>query len=125
MQALYQSETAGTTPEEAFQLLKDNFQANKKAASYACELLKGVTDNLEEIDSHIREHSQHWRLERMARVDRNILRVAVYELCERPDVPATVVINEALEVAARYSDEDSSPFINGVLDSLKNKLGRE
>lgn len=126
MQVLYQSETSGQTVEEAFELMRDNFQANKKAAPYALEILAGVMANRAEIDELISEHSKNWRLERMAMVDRNILRIAAFEfLHKREDVPASVVINEALEVAARYSDEDASPFINGVLDSMKNALRRE
>ncbi len=123
MQALYQSETTGQTVEEAFQLIRENFQANKRAVSYALELLAGVHDCLAEIDGHISEHSINWRLERMNSVDRSILRIAVYELLRQKDIPVSVVINEAIEVAVRYSDEDAPPFINGILDSLKNKLG--
>jgi len=123
MQALYQSETTGVEVMEAFRLLRENFQANKKAAPYALEILSGVSDSLAEIDKLISDHSKNWRLERMAVVDRNILRVAAFEfLKKQDDVPASVVINEAIEVAARYSDEDASPFINGILDSMKNAL---
>ncbi len=123
MQALYQSETTGVTVQEAFLLLRENFQANKKAAPYALEILAGVNDCRAEIDQLISEHSKNWRLERMSMVDRNILRIAAFEfLKKRQDVPATVVINEAIEVATRYSDEDASPFINGVLDSMKKAL---
>ena len=126
MQALYQSETAGITTEEAFLLLRENFQANKKAAPYALEILAGVNECRAEIDQLISEHSKNWRLERMSMVDRNIIRIAAFEfLKKRQDVPPTVVINEAIEVAARYSDEDASPFINGILDSMKNALGQD
>ena len=124
MQAMYQSEISGETVEEAFLALKENFQANKRAIPYALELMAGVKESQVEIDQLISEHSKNWRLERMAVVDRNILRVAVFEfLKKQQDVPASVVINEALEVAVRYSDEDASPFINGILDSMKNALG--
>jgi N utilization substance protein B len=126
MQALYQCEATGKTVAESFQDLRDNFQANKKAVPYALEIMAGVTADLAEIDRLIAEHSKNWRLERMALVDRNILRVAAYEfLRQQPEVPPSVVINEALEVAARYSDEDSAPFINGVLDSMRKALGLE
>lgn len=124
MQVLYQSETSGIPVEEAFELLRDNFQANKKAAPYALEILGGVEDCRTEIDRLIKDHAKNWRLERMPLVDRNIMRVAVFEfLKKQQDLPPSVVINEALEVASRYSDEDSSPFINGVLDSIKTALG--
>lgn len=123
MQALYQSETTGVTVEEAFLLLRDNFQANKKAAPYALEILAGVNECKDEIDQLIAEHSKNWRLERMSMVDRNILRIAAFEFLKKgQDVPAAVVINEAIEVATRYSDEDASPFINGILDSMQKSL---
>ena len=122
MQVLYQSESTGQTVEDAFELIRENFQANKKAVSYAQELLGGVKDFQAEIDGHISEHSTNWRLERMTCVDRNILRIAVFELLKKQDIPVSVVINEAIEVAIRYSDEDAPPFINGILDSLKKKL---
>ena len=126
MQALYQSETTGVTVQEAFMLLRENFQANKKAAPYALEILAGVNDCRTEIDQLIAKHSKNWRLERMSLVDLNILRIAAFEFLKKgQDVPATVVINEAIEVAARYSDEDASPFINGVLDSMKKSLGQD
>ena len=123
MQALYQSETTGQTVENAFQLIRENFQANKRAVAYALELLDGVHTFRTEIDGLISEHSRNWRIERMTCVDRNILRIAVFELMKNKDIPVSVVINEAIEVAVRYSDEDAPPFINGILDSLKNKLG--
>ncbi len=125
MQALYQSEVTGQTVAEAFLLLKENFQANRKAVAYALEIMAGVEKGRAEIDALISEHSKNWRLERMTLVDRNILRVAAFELLNRDDVPDTVVINEAIEVATRYSDEDAPAFINGVLDSMKNKLAQD
>ncbi len=126
MQALYQSETTGVPVAEAFLLLRENFQANKKAAPYALEILAGVDECRTEIDQLIAKHSKNWRLERMSMVDRNILRVAAFEFLKKgQDVPPAVVINEAVEVAARYSDEDASPFINGILDSMKNSLGQD
>lgn len=124
MQTLYQSEVAGQTVEEAFLLLRDNFQANRKAVSYALEILTGVEEFRAEIDRILSEHSENWRLERMNLIDLNVLRVAVFELLKRDDVPASVVINEAIEVATRYSDEDAPAFVNGVLDSIKKKLGQ-
>ena len=124
--ALYQGETTGVTVAEAFLLLRENFQANKKAAPYALEILAGVDECRTEIDQLIAKHSKNWRLERMSMVDRNILRVAAFEFLKKgQDVPPAVVINEAVEVAARYSDEDASPFINGILDSMKNALGQD
>jgi len=125
MQALYQSEVTGQPAEESFRLLQENFQANKKAVAYALDILAGVEKCRDEIDELISEHSKNWRLERMTLIDRNVLRVAAFELLNKDDVPASVVINEAIEVATRYSDEDAPSFINGILDSIKNKLGQD
>ncbi len=125
LQVLYQCETTGQECDQALDLVLANFQANKQAVAYARELLHGIAERREEIDELIRSHSMHWRLERMTLVDAAILRIGVFELCARPDVPATVVINEALEVAARFSADDASPFINGILDAVRRKLGRK
>lgn len=125
LQVLYQCETSGQGVEEALVLTMANFEANKKAFGYARELLLGIESRKAEIDELIRDHSAHWRLERMALVDLNILRIGVYELCACPDVPASVVINEALEVAGRYSADDATSFINGILDAVRTKLGRK
>ena len=125
LQVLYQTETTGAEEGTALDLILENFQADKKAVSYARSLVDGVSKGRARIDELIEGQSQHWRLERMAMVDRNILRIAVFELCEMPDIPASVVINEAIEVAGRFSTEDAFSFINGILDGVMKKLGRE
>lgn len=86
--------------------------------SFAEDILYGTLKHLEEIDRIISTVSEHWTVERMASVDRNILRLATYELLYRPDIPAPVTINEAIEIAKRYSSEDSPSFINGILDRI-------
>ncbi|MBM4374212.1 MAG: transcription antitermination factor NusB [Deltaproteobacteria bacterium] len=91
---------------------------------YADELVRGVAAALHKLDERIRSASRHWRIERMARVDRNILRLGVHELAECPDVPRPVVIDEAVELAKRYGAEGSSVFVNGVLDRIADDLGR-
>jgi N utilization substance protein B len=89
------------------------------------KLVEGVVANQEELDKLIRQHSEHWRLERMAAVDRNLLRLALYELLHVPEVPAKVVINEAVELAKKYGSEESGSFINGILDRVRQEVGRE
>lgn len=84
------------------------------------QLVEGTAARAASIDRHISEHSEHWRLERMPAVDRNILRMAIYEMTERLTPPA-VVINEALELARRFSGEESVPFINGILDAIRRE----
>lgn len=95
------------------------YQINKKARPYAIELLSGIVDQIERIDTAINEHATNWRLERIAATDRNLLRVGIYELMYGEDVPAQVAINEAVEIAKRFGSEESPSFINGVLDAVQ------
>ena len=87
--------------------------------------MAGVAAHQEELDALIARYSEHWRLERMALVDRNLLRLATFELLYRDDIPAKVVINEAVELAKRYGTEESGAFVNGLLDRIRLALGRE
>jgi len=89
----------------------------KGAARFAEELVRGVTKNLEKLDESIQEQSESWRIERMARVDRNVLRLGAYELLFT-DTPAKVIINEAIEIARTFGAEGSAAFVNGILDRL-------
>ncbi len=99
--------------------------ASKLALAYARTLLEGSLVNQESIDSLIDEQAENWRLERMPVVDRNVLRLAVYELRHQPDVPAVVVIDEAIELAKKFGSEQSGRFVNGILDALLVTLGRD
>jgi len=85
------------------------------------QLVTGVTEKLAEVDAHISAHAEHWRIERMPAVDRNVLRLAVYELMAF-DTPPAVVIDEALELARKFSGEESVQFVNGVLDAVHREL---
>ena len=96
-----------------------SFDTNKKALPYARELINGICKQIEEIDRQVKKHSHHWRLERISLVDRNILRIAIYEMLFLDDVPGKVAINEALEIAKNFSNPDSIAFINGILDSVE------
>ena len=93
--------------------------------AFAMGLTSGVTDAVGSIDPVIIESTEHWRLERMNVMDRLILRLAIYEFLQEPGTPARVVINEALELARTFSGDDSVRFINGVLDAIRRRLGRE
>ncbi len=95
-----------------------------EARSYAGLLVEGVVARREELDLLIKSKAQHWALPRMARVDLNLLRLAAYELLYRDDVPKKVVINEAIEVAKKYGSEDSSAFVNGILDEFAVPEGK-
>jgi transcription antitermination protein NusB len=94
----------------------------KKVQVFAESLFKGTIQRLKEIDKVIQKHTKNWRLSRMAAVDRNVLRLAVFELLSGGKTPETVVINEALEIAKKFSTNESAQFVNGILDSIKNEL---
>lgn len=93
-------------------------ECGPEAQAFAQKLAMGAVDNMAEIDGLLTEHAKHWNLERMAAVDRNILRSAIYELLYIKEIPPKVTINEALEIAKKYSTPDSVKFINGILDKV-------
>jgi transcription antitermination protein NusB len=97
-------------------------EVNSKAYAFASELVSGVITHLTEIDARIAEKSKHWSMARMARVDLNILRLAVFELLYRPDIPKNVTMNEAIEVAKKFGAEDSASFVNGILDEIASSV---
>jgi N utilization substance protein B len=92
---------------------------------FANGLVRGTLGRLTEIDALLSRHAQNWRIERMAVLDRMVLRLAIYELLSDPAIPARVVINEALELARAYSGEEAVAFVNGVLDAVRKELKRE
>jgi N utilization substance protein B len=96
-----------------------------KVREFADHLFTGTVTRMKEIDRIIQAHTKNWRLSRMAAVDRNVLRLAVYELLSDVKTPDTVVINEALEIAKKFSTNESAQFVNGILDSIKNDLLKE
>jgi N utilization substance protein B len=95
---------------------------SSKVRDFAELLFEGTIQKLKEIDKVIQQHTKNWRLSRMAAVDRNVLRLAVFELLWGDKTPGTVVINEALEIAKKFSTHESAQFVNGILDSIKNGL---
>ena len=122
MQMLYQWELGGNTPEQVGATFFLERKAGGEVERFARGLFQGAVIDIERLDQLLREHAENWRLERMAAVDRSILRVAVYELLHCPATPPNVVINEALEIARRYSGQDSIQFVNGILDSILKSL---
>ncbi len=96
--------------------------ASAEVRGFADDLFRVATDRVAEIDKLIEKHAEHWRMDRMAAVDRNLLRAAVAELMSYPDTPRAVVINEALEIARKFSSPESVHFVNGVLDSVGKEL---
>ncbi len=100
-------------------------EATQEVQEFANELTIGTITHLSEIDERIRQRTEHWRISRMAVVDRNLLRMAVYEFLYQPHTPKTVAINEALEIARRFSTGEATQFINGILDAIKRDLEAE
>ena len=125
LQFLYQAEFAGEGRGLTLAQFWRYFRKGEKAPAYLLQLVEGVATHLEELDALIARHSEHWRLERMSAVDRNLLRLAAYELLYVPKIPPKVVINEAVELAKQYGSEDSGAFVNGILDRLRLAAGRE
>ena len=91
---------------------------------FADRLIRGVVENRAELDRRIMQFAQNWDLKRMAVVDRNVLRLAIYEMVFREDIPPVVSINEAVDIAKKFSTEDSGKFVNGILDKIKGELMR-
>ena len=103
-------------------LLKD--RRSEECSEYARLLVRGVIERREALDTLLADAAEHWRIERMAAVDRNLLRIAVFEMeSRREDAPPKVAINEAIELAKRFSTENSGAFVNGVLDRIRRNLG--
>ncbi|OCA92645.1 transcription antitermination factor NusB [Pseudobacillus wudalianchiensis] len=118
LQALYQMDVSGAEPEEAIA----NVLGEEAADEYLSKSVKGTFEHLEEIDATIKAHLEKWSFDRLARVDRNILRLAVFEMKYGDDVPVKVAINEAIELAKQFSDEQAGKFINGVLSRIQESL---
>ncbi len=122
LQMLYQYDVGRHSEQD---ILRTFWQMNAhfdSVGDFANELFRGTLGRLGEIDAVIQRHTKNWRLGRLAVIDRNILRVAVYEFLSGGGTPETVVINEALEIARKFSTQESALFVNGVLDSIKNEL---
>jgi N utilization substance protein B len=122
VQALYQIELSGEGSPAALSRFWENAEAGDRAKEFAATLVAGVREQQAKIDELIAAASEHWRFERLSRVDRNILRVAVYEL-STASAPTSVVIDEAIEIARRFGTEESAVFVNGILDHVAERLG--
>ena len=133
LQILYRIDMTESPPDEAillhYELVSPDEDHEVKASPlvrpFAEHLVRGVFLHQEEIDRIIVSASEHWRLDRMSLVDRNILRIALFEMLYCPDVPPKVSINEAIDIGKRFGSEDSGAFINGVLDHILGSLQKE
>ena len=122
LQMLFQWEVGSHTPSKVVAAFLPPLKADAAVKEFARSLFEGTVANIETIDPLLRRHAEHWKLERMAAVDRNVLRLALYELLYHADTPPPVVINEALELARRFSAADSVEFVNGILDAIRKAV---
>ena len=126
MQMLFQGDLGKQTPEEVRRLFwASREDVDAETRGFAEDLYRVATVRQAEVDGLIEAHAQNWRLERMAAVDRNLLRAAVAEMVGYPNTPAAIVINESLEIARRYAAPESVQFLNGVLDAVARALLKE
>jgi N utilization substance protein B len=127
LQALYVADVSHTPADEAFAIVtrRGGEETDKETLEFARSLALGTLERLEEIDGIVSARADNWAMNRMAAVDRNVLRLAAFELIARPDTPVRVVIDEAIEIVRKYSAEEATRFVNGVLDALKTLGGKK
>ena len=124
LQMLYAIEASAVSADHAIRDFWRELPGDAEDREYADSVVRGVTSSADRVDGLIRAASQNWRLERMTRVDRNILRMGGWELVHERATPRAVIIDEAVELAKRYGTEESSAFVNGVLDRIADDCGR-
>ncbi len=126
LQLLFQIDLTGNDLSE--ELLQEFWEGiiedDDEVKNFTYNIVNGTTENIAKIDEIIKKAAEHWSISRMAVIDRNILRAATYELFFSPDIPPSVAINEAIEISKKYSTEDSSSFINGILDKIQKSKDR-
>jgi N utilization substance protein B len=121
---LFALEATGTDVERAIALFWQKTPGDPEGREYADQTVRGVSAEVQTLDDAIRKASTNWRLERMTRVDRNVLRIGAWELQKSVDVPRAVILDEAVELAKRFGTEESGAFVNGVLDRVASDLDR-
>jgi len=124
LQMLFALEVGGGGAERVVAQFWRETPGDPEGREYADDVVRGVAGELAGVDEAIRKASTNWRLERMARVDRNVLRLGAWELLRKTDVPRAVILDEAVELAKRYGSEESGAFVNGVLDRIATDVGR-
>ncbi|MBN2515167.1 MAG: transcription antitermination factor NusB [Deltaproteobacteria bacterium] len=125
LQVLFQIDVSQVDVDEAVELFWNNFEAPENVREFSTHLIRGTHSQLMEIDELIKSCSENWSLDRMSKVDKNILRLAVFELVYCDDIPPKVTLNEAIDLGKYYGSENSGSFINGILDALYTKLLQE
>ncbi len=125
LQILYAAESADEPLDHVIHHFWRQTPGDPEGREYASKVVRGIFSELAAFDERIGQASENWRVERMTRVDRNVLRIGTYELLERADIPRAVILDEAIELAKRFGSEESGKFVNGVLERVASDLGRE
>jgi N utilization substance protein B len=123
LQALYQIEMTGDDTQAALDRFLKHFEGSAKSREFARRLVEGVISRRPEIDRLIAQSTEHWKLDRMGKVELTILRMGTYELVFCPDIPSNVSLDEAIEIGKRYGSDESAAFINGILDQVAHSSG--
>lgn len=124
MKLLFQMDATGDFSDEALNLFLENFSFDDMESKYINESVRSIKENLETIDKYIKDNLEGWSIYRLAKVDLAVLRIAIYEILYRKDIPMEVSINEAIEIVKKFSNEDAFRFINGVLGGFVRSLDR-
>ncbi len=125
LQVLYQLEILKQDPTKVLSATKEHFLPKDSDYEFSERIVLGIQKYIKEIDLLIKRYSEHWRLDRMAIIDRNILRMALFELLYCEDIPPKVTLNEAISLGKKYGTEDSGGFINGILDRIQKEVIRK
>ncbi len=125
LRVLFELEFENTEPEKTLAQYWETKRTLEEIKEYSCWLTKGIIEHQQEVDKLIQSFSKNWRLSRMALVDRNILRMAVFELLYESSIAPAIVINEAIEIAKKYSGEEAAVFVNGILDAVQKSLKKK
>jgi N utilization substance protein B len=123
LKALYRIDICGGATSDDLALVFENFPADSRAREFAKQLLDGVMREQATLDKHLADALEHWSIRRLSRVDHNIMRIAIFELLRMNDIPARVTLDEAIDLAKEYGDQESGRFVNGVLDEIAGRLG--
>lgn len=124
MKLLYQQEMQKDNREEQLKAVLEENPVTERDREYIADISNGVWKNVSMIDSLIEKHAKGWKINRISKVDLSILRLSIYEICFRDDIPYSVSVNEAVELAKKYSSEDAGAFINGILSKIPKENGR-
>ncbi len=122
LQVLYQIDVTHIEANEALGLFWEHFASDEEARGFCERLVRGVVDHYDEINGLIESQAEHWKMSRMDRIDRNILRIAIYELLYCEDIPPKVAMNEAVDIGKKFGTQESGAFINGILDGIGRHL---